>query len=168
MFHIEFQMKPKKIGVTENISMPGTVSTSFQSGQPNNKDHIHSPFAAALQPFSFLAGQCAVYFYLRSFLSSSEKAKWIVVDSSFTTSILKIVLAGYSGVVAQGVKHGVTGRGPGTRAESCELWSNASLPWRSHSLFICVSLCVLPALAGIVLSACVVRVPVRTHATALW
>lgn len=158
MYHIEFQMKQKN-GMTENISMSGTVSTSFQAGRPNNKDYIHSPFTAALQSFSILAGQYAVYFYLRSFLSNSEKAKWVVVDSFFTTSILKIVLAAHSGVAVQGVKRGVTGRGPGTRAESCELSysmarSGASPAKQPHSLFICVSvyLCVsmLPVLAGVI------------------
>lgn len=151
--------------MTENISMSGTMSTSFQTGRPYNKDHIHSPFTAALQPFSILAGQYAVYFYLRSFLSSSEKAKWVVVDSFFTTSILKIVLAAHSGVVVQEVKRRVTGRGPGTRAESCELSysmvrSSASPAWQPHSLFICASMyvCVsmLPVLAGVILFACVV------------
>lgn len=44
-----------------------------------------------------------------------------MVDSFFTTSIPKIVLVAYSGVVVQGVKHRVTGRDPCTRAESCEL-----------------------------------------------
>lgn len=125
MYHIEFQVrqikKERKKGATENISVSGTMSTSFQSSRPNNEDHIHSPFTAALQPFSIFGRQNAVYFYLRSSLSSSEKAKWVVEDSFFTTSIPRIVLAAYSGVLVQGVKRGVTGRGPNTRAESCEL-----------------------------------------------
>lgn len=121
MCHIGFQVKQKKNAVTENISMSGAVSTSFQTSRPNNKGHIHSPFAAALQPFSILARENVVSFYRQSSLSSSEKAKWVVVDSFFTTSIPKIVLAAYSGVLVQGVKRRVTARGPGTRAESCEL-----------------------------------------------
>lgn len=52
-----------------------------------------------------------VYFYLSSFLSSFEKAKWVVVDSFFTTSIPKIVLAAYSGVVGRGRVGAVGGGG---------------------------------------------------------
>lgn len=52
-----------------------------------------------------------VYFYLSSFLSSFEKAKWVVVDSFFTTSIPKIVLAAYSGVVGRGRVGGGGGGG---------------------------------------------------------
>lgn len=149
MYHIEFQVKQKKQknGVTENISMSGAVSTSFQTSRRNNKDYIRSPRTEALQPLSILAGQNAVYFYLRSFLSSSEKAKWVVVDSFFTTSKPKIVLAAYSGVLVQGVKRRVTGRGPGTRAERWELsyGEEQRVPRPSsliHYLFVCLYMCV--------------------------
>lgn len=169
MYHIEFQVKQKN-GVTENISMSGAMSTSFQTSRPNNKDYIHSPFTEALQPFSILAGQNAVYFYLRSFLSSSEKAKWVVVDSFFTTSIPNIVLAAYSGVAVQGVKRRVTGRGPGTRAESCELscGEERCVPAlaASFTIYLCVCLSILRA--RVVLFAYVVWILVHRHTSAFW
>lgn len=104
--------------------------------------------------FQFWQVQNAVYFYLRSFLSSSEKAKWVVVDSFFSTSIPKIVLAAYSGVVVQGVKRRVTGRGPGTRAESCELscGEEQRVPALAASftiyLWVCICVLVLLSLCG--------------------
>lgn len=72
----------------------------------------------------------------------------MVVDSFFTTSIPKIVLAAYSGVAAQGVKRRVTGRGPGTRAESCEpsYGEEQCVPALAASftiyLCVCISVCV--------------------------
>ena len=78
-------------------------------------------------------------------LSSSEKAKWVVVDSFFTTSIPQIVLAAYSAAVEQGVKRRVTGRGLGTRAESCELsyGEEQCVPAlaASFTIYLCVSFC---------------------------
>lgn len=136
MYHIEFQMG----GGNEWQKTSQCLAWSqphFNPGRSNNKDYIHSPFRAALQPFSILAGEKVEYFYLQSSLSNSEKAKWEVVGSFFTTSIPNIVVAVYSGVGLQGVKHRVTGRGLGTRAKSCE-----SLPWSLHSLLFCMCVCV--------------------------
>lgn len=69
----------------------------------------------------------------------------MVVDSIFTTSIPKIVLAAYSGVLVRGVKRRVTGRGPGTRAESCEPSDGEEqrvpTPPASFTIYLCV--CVL-------------------------
>lgn len=70
-----------------------------------------------------------------------------MVDSFFSTSIPKIVLAAYSGVVVQGVKRRVTGRGPGTRAESCELscGEEQHVPAlaASFTIYLWVCICVL-------------------------
>lgn len=134
MYHIEFQIggtnDRKHLNVWHGVNL-----ISIRDGLITRT--IHSPFRAALQPFSILAGEKVEYFYLQSSLSNSEKAKWEVVGSFFTTSIPNIVVAVYSGVGLQGVKHRVTGRGLGTRAKSCE-----SLPWSLHSLLFCMCVCV--------------------------
>lgn len=89
-----------------------------------------------------------------------------------TNPIPQIVLAAYSAVEVQGVKHRVTGRGPRTRAKSWELSYCEFLPWQPHSLFICVSehvrVCVSKLPAAVVPFARAVHVVVHAPPSAFW
>lgn len=149
MYHIEFQITLKKKAEWQKTSQCLAPCQPHFSPAGLITSTIYIPLSQQHSShFQFLAGQNAVYFYLRSFLSSSEKAKWAVVDSFFTTSISKIVLAAYREEWwwCRGNKR--QSDSPRSRCKGAVSWamvrSSASPRPASFTIYLCVCIYVWP------------------------